>query len=206
MQDAGLGAAMTRLITCLRHDQENNDCINIRDGGREWRGTGITKKESLKMKPDYLRKRVQTESLRAEVSRLRLAWTNRGRRGLHLQVLANNFDLQKPRSKVNFTIPSPTLCFDSSRTAGSLTEDYSAPGPAACDSQSEDGARRGPPGDFLPSAGGEETFQRTSFGSCYPMRPVASAVLSREWPTAGRPIPLHLQYILQGEMERTGVT
>jgi hypothetical protein len=59
------------------------------------------------MKPDYLRKRVQTESLRAEVSRLRLAWTNRGRRGLHLQVLANNFNLQKPRLKVNFTIPSP---------------------------------------------------------------------------------------------------
>lgn len=175
---------MTRLLACLRHDQENNDCINIRDGDREWRGTGITKKESLKMKPDYLRKRVQTESLRAEVSRLRLAWTNRGRRGLYLT----------------------TLCFDSLRTAGSLTEDYSAPGPAACDSQSEDGARRGPPGDFLPSAGGEETFHRTSFGSCYPMRPVASAVLSREWPTAGRPIPLHLQYILQGEMERTGIT
>jgi hypothetical protein len=54
MQDAGLGAAMTRLIAYLLHDQENNDCINIRDGDREWKRTGIIKMESLKMKPDYL--------------------------------------------------------------------------------------------------------------------------------------------------------
>jgi hypothetical protein len=45
---------MTRLETCLRHDQENNNCINFRDGDREWKRTGIIKKESLKMKPDYL--------------------------------------------------------------------------------------------------------------------------------------------------------
>ena len=86
--------------------------------------------------------------------------------------------------------------------AGSITEDTCASRSAECLAQSHNGAHRGSAANYLSAPGREEPLWRTSSSRCHSKWSMAAAILSWEWATTSRAIPLHLQYILQREMER----